>query len=153
MLAAILLAAGVCASPPLFDDTGPGCLIVRQAVECACTECFTWDSVEGATHYEILRRNQDGTSGWIGNAAVHEAYTDDDGVDHPLDPVELWCVAKDVRTPIDGRRYVYEVRACSGSACGPWSGSVGSGSTVTYIGAPYRCYDHEAGGQVVCPHS
>jgi hypothetical protein len=145
MLAALFLAA--CLSPPLFEMDGPVCSPARQDLECVCSECFSWDPVPNATRYDIYRLNQDGTFGWIGVITERPGYTDDDGNAIPAYFPPLWCVAKDARTPIEGRRYVYTVLPCNAVGCAAASPS------VVYRGAPYQCYDHEQGGQVVCPHS
>jgi hypothetical protein len=146
MLTALILA--VCLTPPLFDGSGPSCTPARQDIECGCSECFTWTPAIGATRYEVLRRNQDGTSGWIGAPARHGGFIDtEDGTPVPLELETQWCVAKDLRMPIEGRLYVYEVRACNAWGCSTWSGA--AGSSVNYRAAPYWCF---AGGlHVPCP--
>lgn len=146
MLAAMLLAA--CLTPPLFAMDGPVCTPARQDIECACSECFQWDPVPGATRYRIIRLNQDGTMGDVGVINGRGGFIDpEDGQPVPFTLETQWCVAKDVRTPIEGRRYVYSVIPCNAVGC------AASSPSVVYRAAPYQCYDHEQGGRVVCPHS
>jgi hypothetical protein len=133
MLAALLL-AGVCASIPLFDASGPPC--ADETLECRCTECMSWDPVVGdATHgaptrYEILRTDPDLTSRTVGmlNQIAGE---DDNGNPVWFPPVTTWCFARDSAMPREGQTYRYQVRACNASGCSAWT------NQITYVAAPY----------------
>jgi len=147
-LISALLAAGVCLAPPLYDMSGPACPPSAQVIECRCSECAMWDAVDGAEWYDVHRVDQDGTvHSVIGSSKVHPSYYDEQGVLHPREMDTFYCFAQDASTPIDGRRYVYTVRACSAEwipTCGEWSAE-----SVTYIGAPITCYEN--GASAPCP--
>ena len=131
MIAMIL--AAVCLKPPLFAMDGPAC--ADQTVECGCSECMTWLPSATAEWYEVLRANPDGTTQNVGTAPVYRGYTDEDGVVHPAVPQLLWCFARDVSFPIEGRTYSYRVAACRAGAippCGAWSAD-----PVVYVAGPY----------------
>jgi len=139
MLAALLL-AGTCSAMPLFAMDGPAC--AASGTECRCSECMIWDPTPSAVWYDIVRQTA-GTGPWVivGSVNVEGGYTDDDGVAVVQNPQELWCYAKDNPMPHEGVSHRYEVRACNYAGCGPWSAQ-----TITYIAAPYACYEggHEA---------
>jgi hypothetical protein len=149
MIASLLLAA--CLTPPLFDMSGPLCLPNAEQVECQCSECMTWDESVGSDKYDVIRHNQDGSFGWIGAVYERPGFTDDDGNVIPPYFPRLWCVAWDLRTPIEGRLYWYEIVACAQSVSGYVC--AGPSNPAYYRAAPYWCLDHEVGGRVVCPHS
>jgi hypothetical protein len=129
-----LLLAGVCASPLLWDDSGPPC--ADEAAECRCTECLRWDPVVGdATHsaptrYEILRIDPDTSSSIVGTVD-RIAGDDDNGGIVWFPPATRWCPARDWFMPREGRTYTYMVRACNDVGCSAWSNS------VLYTAAPY----------------
>ena len=148
MVGALLLAAGICASPPLYDMSGPECSSANREIECRCSECFDWPAVPKADWYEIKRVDQDGTvHAIIGTARHWSEWIDEDGEHHPAGTETLWCVAKDASTPNDGRRYVYAVRGCSYTSV-PTCGDYGLAQTV-YVGAPITCYAN--GAKIPCP--
>jgi hypothetical protein len=144
------LRAQTCDAPPLFDMSGPNCSVTRQGTECACSECFTWDAVAGATWYELRRCDRSGANctivgdtRWKNRAA----YTDGSGLVHPAFRPVLWCVAWDSPFPRIDASYDYAVRACTDGPSGPLC-SVSLSNSIGYVAAPYTCI---AGGvEVAC---
>jgi len=112
-----------CDFPPNFDVSGPECSIVDQTTECLCSECMAWDPSVAALWYEVLRTNPDGSTQIVGSTLPRNRpeYTDEDGLHHLAIVSTLWCVAWDSDFPAAGELYAYNVRACNGSGCGPWS--------------------------------
>jgi len=137
-MVAILLASGLCLSPPLFAMDGPPC--ANEALECGCSECIQWDATPGATRYEIIRQT-------ISTGATYRVGTilsqlNDDG---SLTLPTLWCVGEDSSFPREGTTYRYQVKACSPfwiPECGALS------NEVLYVGAPYACF--VGGREVQC---
>jgi hypothetical protein len=133
-----MLLIAACLLPPLFAMTGPVCSPARQAVECGCSECMTWDETPGATRYEVTRETLS-TGAVYGVGAVYSRFVDDIGT---LGLPTLWCAAWDSSFPHEGTPYRYQVRACNSVGCGGWSGA------VVYVGAVYSCFT--GGREVQC---
>ncbi len=157
MTTALVLAAALCATPPLFDLTGPECDPSRFGTPCACSEGFTWDppAVAGSVDfYEIRRRKADDPSGtWVlvgdTSSRTRPTWTDDEGSSFPPVFPTAWFVAWDGDgfplsggMPLAGVAYYYSVRAAKGTARGAWS------VEVLYVAAPYVCFVH--GGPAPC---
>lgn len=148
-----LLLLGVCANPPLFNETGPDCTPARQLVECACSECFGWDPATGgppSEWYEVLRTNPDGTMVIAGSTQSRNrpAFVyPRSGVTVPALILTRWCAPWDAAFPHEGQTYRYQVRPCrmAGAAvsCGQWSAG-----SIQYTAAPYDCYS--GGKEVAC---
>lgn len=132
---ALLLAALGC---PYFprDMTGPTCTPTEQVQQCACSECFTWDAVEGAERYEIWR-SVDGVNSWIKVGQLYRFFMVDDGTLVVRDRV--WCPPKDYYFPAQGVTYLYSVKACKTLPDGSALCSTGLTSTTRYVRGPYLC--------------
>lgn len=135
MIAAIILASGICLSPPLYAMDGPLC--ADETVECLCSECMEWDAVVEAQSYEITRET-------LSTHALYSVGTNYQRFDGDGNPTlaTRWCFANDSIFPMDGVLYSYQVRSCDNLGCSQWSNS------VQYRGAPYACFD--AGREVAC---
>lgn len=140
MLTAILL-AGVCLNPPYYDPTGTGPVCTVQNQECKCSECGVWDIPDGGTaptSYEINREDVAAATFQTVGTVTPQAF--DEAGTTRLN--RLWCFAKDLTFPQEGRLYRYKVRACADSNCGTWS------NVFEYIAPPYACYT--ATGEIQC---
>jgi len=139
MIAAFVL-AGVCAMIPHFGALGdPACTVARQDVECGCSECMTWDApVETYPKqngwFDIERTNPDGSFAIVGGTWRLD-WLDEDGYPRSDPPATVWCFARDVPMPLEGRLYGYRVRTCNTHGCSPYD------LTVEYVAAPYAI-DH-----------
>jgi hypothetical protein len=139
MLTALLLAVA-CANPPLYDMSGPEC--VTPTVPCQCSECATWAPLPNAIRYQVNRTDPNGVERLVGTTAIHGNYIDEDGNFVPPNPVEAWCFQRDDPPPVEGVRYTYKFRGCTGasaSTCTPWVAR-NDGLPIVYFGAPMRCY-------------
>jgi len=141
MIAALLL-AGVCAIDPVSgleevvffppELDGPTCSAERQDVECGCSECLTWDPVEGATGYQVERVTV--SSGLTALVDLPlQVYVDPLTNEVTTSQQLTWCPAKGTPFPREGTLYAIRVRACSPGGCGDWS------NEVIYRAAPYWC--------------
>jgi thrombospondin type 3 repeat protein len=132
-------AAPTCASPPLFDLTGPTCSTTKQNNPCGCSECVIWDASVGATWYEVQRCNASGAGCTIvGNTKWRN---------RPGTTARMWCAAWDAPFPLPGASYDYRVRSCRDLPTGALCATALSNS-VRYVGAPYMCF--QGGLEVVC---
>ena len=131
----LLLAAGLCLSPPLYTTDGPPCADETQ--ECRCSECMEWDAAAGATRYEIVRETLS-THAVYNVGTIYSQFDEYGDVTLPT----RWCFGKDSGFPRDGTLYRYQVRACNAIACGAWS------NAVHYRGAPFACF--EGGREIAC---
>jgi len=127
MMAAFVL-AGLCAVSPLFDTTGPDCVVTTE--ECRCSECLTWDPVDRSTYYEVRRTTVTNSTEYRVGLVLPKLLDEDGDTVLPT----LWCAPWDVPFPHEGVQYSYKVRACNDADCGGWS------NEVRYTGAPYACY-------------
>lgn len=144
------LYAQSCEAAPLYDVGGPSCGASRQNVECGCSECLMWDVTQNADWYEIRRCDDKGANCTIvGDTRWknHAAYTDDDGLFHPLIAPTMWCAAWDAPFPALSQGYEFAVRACLNGTSGPVCSATFS-TPVGYVGAPYMCIDN--GIEVPC---
>ena len=141
-MGAIPLRAQICTSPPLFDLSGPGCSAARQAAQCGCSECITWDATSNATWYEIKRCDQAGANCTI----VGDTKWRNRGATHPT----LWCAPWDDPFPLLRGSYQYSIRACLDGPSGPLC-SLQFSSPVAYVAAPYMCIEN--GVEVTCSTS
>ena len=131
----LLLAVGICLSPPLFDMTGPVC--ADGTIECGCSECLTWDASPDATRYEVVRETM--SSGVVHPVGTIFTKLNEDGT---TSLATVWCFAWDSSFPHDGTLYRYQVRACNSLGCGPLPDG------LLYRGAPYTCFVD--GREVAC---
>jgi hypothetical protein len=134
-----------CPSEPLFDLGGPTCGTSRLGVECACSECLTWDPSADAQWYSIRRCDASGANcTTVGDTRSrnHAAYTDGMGIVHPAIKPVIWCAAWDAPFPQQGTAYDYAVLGCKPSGTGSVCSSAPS-NWVRYVAAPYMCF---AGG-------
>jgi len=137
MLAALLLAA--CSWIPSYPhtlDADPECTPANQAIECRCSECFSWTpGVVDLTHapatmYRITRTSQDGTVRAV--TFNSHSYVDDNGATQVIPARTTYCPARDDDAmPIEGRVYRYTVAA--GNADG-WSAE---SPVIVEVAAPY----------------
>jgi len=137
---AALLVAAVCSYPPLYDMSGPEC--VTPTEPCQCSECVRWDAVQGAIRYEVNRTDINGVERLVGRSAIYGGYVDEFGTWVPVDPVEWYCFQRDDPPPVEGHRYTYKFRACTGAAastCTPWAAR-DDGLPIIYFGAPMWCF-------------
>ena len=133
----LTLAAGLCATPPLYATDGPPCS--DEAAECRCSECLTWDAYPGAIRYEVVRETLS-THAVYTVGKIHLRFIDEEGT---TELPTTWCVARDSSFPHDGTLYRYQVRACTvDQMCSGWS------NAIQYRGAPYACF--VGGREVAC---
>lgn len=135
MIGSLVLAAGVCLSPPLYATDGPPCS--DETAECRCSECMVWDPAAGALRYEVTRET-------LSTHAVYKVGTiyarlDEEG---NLQLPAVWCFGNDSSFPREGTLYRYQVRACNLTVCSSWN------NAVQYRGAPFACF--EGGREVAC---
>lgn len=126
---------GICAAMPLFDMAGPSCLVLDQAIECRCSECFTWgavnESLQGRPDWnDIERTNPDGSFGIVGST-WRVNWLDPEGVNTTDPPANVWCIGRDSTMPREGLLYTYRVRACNLIGCSGYS------DPIDYVAAPY----------------
>jgi hypothetical protein len=128
-----------CDAPPLFDLSGTICSAGRQDVQCACSECLTWDPALGATWYEVRRCDGTGANCMI----VGDTRWRNRGAQIAT----TWCAPWDNPFPALGASYDYAIRACTDGPSGPVCSSQLSNS-VGYVAAPYMCINN--GIEVAC---
>ena len=119
-----------CERPPLYSNDGPTCAVERQSLECACGEMLEWDRVVGASEYDVERDGQ-----VVGVTYFKPGGVNDEGGLVEDDPGTRWWPARDEPPPVEGRLYVYTVRACWWRD-GVRLCSVGESNAVLYRGSP-----------------
>lgn len=142
----------------LFDLTGPTCSSTNQLSSCQCSEGMRWGPVNGATYYQIQRKQlPSGPVAIVGDTRWrnHLSFVDDDGVTWPaIEPTDWYfawdCQAGGCFFPQPGISYEYTVKGCKpGVPAGTTDiCAVNWSNTVTYTGAPYYCYNN--GTKVLC---
>lgn len=150
IIAALVLAA--CAIDPASgleeivffppELVGPTCAPERQDVECGCSECLTWEVVEGVTGYEVERVTVSSGATYLYDLPL-QLFVDPVTQEVTTFQQMIWCPAKGVPFPREGTLYAVRVRAYRP---GPILGD--PSNEVVYRAAPYACF--ESGDEVQC---
>lgn len=140
MTTAALLLVVTCSAAPLYDMSGPEC--VTPTEPCQCSECATWSPFPNAIRYEVNRTDANGLERLVGAVHQRPAFVED-GVLYPAQPPgAFWCFQKDEPPPVEGQRYTYKFRACTGASavtCTAWKAR-NDDLPIIYWGAPMWCF-------------
>lgn len=101
-----------CENVPYYTIDGDTCS--DELDPCLCSQTFSWDEVEGAEYYEVIRYKRVDFGGtdikWSNEGVVGRTSR------------AQWSFPMDTPVGIPGWSYLYRVRACYGDGlCGPAS--------------------------------